>query len=157
MAEFRVPTNALPTEILAIDGQTLVGRIFIPASASRHSGAMRAGEWLDEPADFFPFLSDGASTPVILNKRQVLVVTVAAAAEGGDHDEEDEAGTKRRVRVRCGERELEGAVLIEMPAGQSRVLDYLNRPSRFLGLFDGQRHLFIQMAHITSVLENREG
>jgi hypothetical protein len=157
MAEFRVPTNALPAEIVCDDGQALVGRIFVPASASRHSGAMRAGEWLDEPADFFPFLSDGASSSVILNKRHVLVVSVAAAAEGVEHLEEDEAGTKRTVRVRCGEREFEGAVLIEMPEGQSRVLDHLNRPCRFLGLSDGGRHLFIQMAHITSVQENREG
>jgi len=157
MAEFRVPTNALPAEILSAEGQTLVGRIFLPASASRHTGATRAGEWLDEAADFFPFLPDGAARPVILNKRQILVLSVPAEAESHEHDEEDEAGTKRTVKVRCGEREFEGAVLIEMPEGHSRVLDHLNRPSRFLGLLDGQRHVFIEMAHITSVQENREG
>jgi hypothetical protein len=158
MAEFRVPTNALPAEILSVEGETLGGRIFVPASASRHSGAMRVGEWLDEAADFFPFLADGAKTSVILNKRQVLVVSIATAADGGDAaDGDDEAGTRRRVQIRCGEREFEGTVLIEMPESQSRVLDHLNRPSRFLGLSDGERHLFIQMAHITSVQENREG
>jgi hypothetical protein len=157
MAEFRVPTNALSAEILTARGETLVGRIFIPASASRHSGAMRAGEWLDERADFFPFLADGEERSIILNKRQVLVVSVAAAAEGDEAAEEERAGTRRQVRVRCGEREFEGTVLIEMPESQSRVLDHLNRPSRFLGLSDGRRHSFIQMGQITSVQENREG
>jgi hypothetical protein len=157
MAEFRVPTNALSAEVLSAAGQTLVGRIFVPATASRHSGAMRVGEWLDEAVDFFPFLADGAETSIILNKRQVLVVSFAGAAEGDEPIDEDEGGNRRRVRVRCGEREFAGTVLIEMPESQSRVLDHLNRPNRFLGLADGQRHLFIQMAHISSVQENREG
>jgi hypothetical protein len=157
MAEFRVPTIALPAEILSAEGQTLVGRIFVPASASRHTGAMRAEEWLDEPVDFFPFLADGSSTSMILNKRQILVVSLPAEAEGDEHLEEDEAGTKRAVKVRCGEREFEGTVLIEMPESQSRVLDHLNRPGRVLGLWDGQRHRLIQKHHITSVHENREG
>jgi hypothetical protein len=157
MTEFRVPTVALPTEILSADGLTLVGRIFVPDSAYRHTGAMRAEEWLDEPADYFPFLADGASSSVILNKRQVLVVTIAAEVEGDPHQGDDVAGTRRRVRVRCGERDFVGTVLIEMPEGQSRLLDHVNRPGRFLGLWDGERHLFIHKDHITSVLENPEG
>jgi hypothetical protein len=157
MAEFRVPTVALPAEILSAEGQTLIGRIFVPASAYRHTGAMRAEEWLDEPADFFPFLADGAKTSVILNKRQVLVLSIPAAAEGDEPAAEEEAGTRRQVKVRCGGRDFEGTVLIEMPESQSRVLDHLNRPGRFLGLWDGERHRLIHKGHITSVQENREG
>ncbi len=129
----------------------------MPASASRHSGAMRAEEWLDEAADFFPFLADGASASVILNKRQVLVVSVPAAGQGDEPKTTDAAGTRRRVKVRCGEHDFEGTVLIEMPESQSRVLDHLNRPGRFLGLWDGQRHRLIHKDHITRVQENREG
>ena len=157
MAEFRVPTNALPAEILSAEGRTLVGRIFVPASAYRHTGAMRAEEWVDEAAHFFPFLADGASTSVILNKRQILVLSLPASAEGDRPEGEDEAATKRRISVRCGERSFEGTVLIEMPESQSRLLDHLNRPEPFLGLWDGQRHLLIHKDHITSVQENREG
>jgi hypothetical protein len=142
---------------LAADGITLVGRIFVPASASRHSGAMRAGEWLDEPTDFFPFLADGASTSVILNKRQVLVVSVPPAAQGNEPEAPDAPGTRRRVKVFCGEHHFEGTVLIEMPESQSRVLDHLNQPARFLGLWDGQRYRLIHKDHITRVQENREG
>jgi hypothetical protein len=156
MLEFKVPTNALPAEILAADGQTLTGRVFVPASASRHSGAMRAEEWLDDPADFFPFLADGSSRSLILNKQQVVVVSIPASAEHEEPDI-DEAATRRKVTVHCGERRFEGTVLIEMPEGHSRVLDYLNRPGRFLGLRDGQRHRLIHKDHITSVQENQEG
>jgi hypothetical protein len=157
MAELRVPTIALPAELLAADGRTLVGRIFVPAAAHRHTGAMKAEEWLNEPSDFFPFLADGASTSVILNKRQVLVLSVPAAAEVDERESEEESGPRRRVRVRCGGRDFEGAVLIDMPENQCRLLDYLNRPGRFLGLWDGDHHRLIHKGHVTSVYENLEG
>jgi hypothetical protein len=157
MAEFRVPTNALPAEILSAEGKTLVGRIFVPASAFRHTGAMRAEEWLDEAADFFPFLADGASTSVILNKQQVLVVSVPPAAQGNEPDAAEEPGTRRKVKVRCGEHHFAGTVLIEMPESQSRLLDHLNRPGRFISLWDGQRYRLIHKDHITGVQETREG
>jgi len=156
MIEFKVPTNALPAEILDAAGETTTGRVFVPASASRHTGAMRAEEWLDDPADFFPFLADGSSGSVILNKQQVVVVSIPVSAEHEEPDI-DEAATRRRVTVRCGEREFEGIVHIEMPEGHSRVLDHLNRPGRFLGLWDGQRHRLIHKDHITGVKEKQEG
>jgi hypothetical protein len=157
MTEFRVPTVALPAEVLLADGRSLTGRIFVPASASRHSGAMRSEEWMDDPADFFPLLADGASSSLILNKRQVLVLSVPASAQDDEPEDESSAATRRRVTVRCGDRDFEGTVRIEMPESQSRLLDFLNRPGRFLGLWDGQRHRLIQKDHITSVQENPEG
>jgi hypothetical protein len=158
MSELRVPTVALPAEILCSDGRTLVGRIFVPATASRHTGAMRAEEWIEDPASFFPFLADGASSPVILNKRQVVALSVPFAAERDEPGrEEDEVVARRRVRMHCDERAFEGAVHIDLPQSQSRVLDYLNRPGRFVGLWNGQRHVLIQRDLITRVQENPEG
>jgi len=158
MVELKVPTVALPAEILGTDGRRFVGRIFVPATASRHTGSMRAEEWMDDPASFFPFLADGTSSPVILNKRHVLVLSVPFDAErDGPGREEDEAGTRRRVRVGCDDREFEGSIHIDMPENQSRVLDYLNRPGRFIGVWDGQRHLLVQRDRITRVQENPEG
>lgn len=157
MAEFRVPTVALSAEVLCADGRTLVGRIFVPASASRHSGAMRSEEWMDEAVDFFPFLEDGSASSVILNKQQVLVLSVPASAQDDEPEDESRGATTRRVKVRCGDRDFEGTVRIEMPESQSRLLDHLNRPGRFLGLWDGQSHRLIQKLHITRVQENPEG
>jgi hypothetical protein len=157
MTEFRVPTVALPAEALLTDGRTLAGRIFVPATASRHSGAMRSEEWMDEAVDFFPLLADGATSSVILNKRQVLVLSLKSSVQDDEPEEESNAATRRRVRVRCGGHDFEGTVRIEMPESQSRVLDYLNQSGRFLGLWDGQQHRLIQKGQITSVQENPEG
>lgn len=155
MSELRVPTVALTAEVLLTDGQTLVGRIFVPATALTHAGATRPEEWMNEPADFFPFLPDEAQTPVILNKRRILVMSVPAFADAGDLPEEA-ASPERRVVIELQGRSLTGTIVIDMPQNQSRVLDYLNRPERFLTLRDGDRHHFIQKRRITRVQEARE-
>jgi hypothetical protein len=43
-----------------------------------------------------------------------------------------------------------------MPEEHRRVLDYLNRPGRFLTLRDGDRHHLVQKNRITRVQETRE-
>ena len=76
MGEFQVPTVPLPAEVLTVEGRKLAGRIFVPAAASKHTGAMRAEEWMEEGQPFFPFLADGAPSSVILNKRQVVALSL---------------------------------------------------------------------------------
>src|SRR5262245_58820427 len=139
MGELRVPTVAFPAEAVCADGRTFLGRIFVPAAASRHAGAMRAEEWMNDSTRFFPFLPDDSRASVLLNKDDLLVLSVAAAADEGDVVEDVEAPV-RRVAVECGGRRLEGTLVIEMPSTQCRVLDYLNREEAFLTLREGERH-----------------
>jgi hypothetical protein len=155
MSELRVPTVALNAEVLCGDGRTFLGRIFVPASASVHAGAMRPEEWMNEPSAFFPFLPDDASGPVILNRHEILIISVPASADA-DEVLEEAANPCRRVTVECGGRRLEGVIVIDMPQNQSRVLDYLNRAGGFLTLRDGERHHLIRKGRITRVLEERE-
>jgi hypothetical protein len=149
---FQVPRLLRGAEVLFADGRVLRGRVFLPAAAESHPGAMRAEEWLNDPASFVPFRPDGEGRPVILNKQQVTVVTVAASA---DHDEAlDEAGAPvRRVRVECGALRIEGDVLVDMPANHSRILDLLNRPGAFLNVREGERHHLVCKSRITRVSE----
>lgn len=156
MAEFKVPTIALPAEVLSVEGRKLVGRVFVPAASALHGGAMRAHEWMEESTAFFPFLPDGVPSSVILNKRQVVALSLPGSTAD---DQADEAAgvAHKRVQVWCGDRMFQGTLLIDMPENQSRVLDCLNRPGSFLGLVDGERHLLIQKRLITRVQENPEG
>lgn len=149
---FQVPRLLRAAEVLCADGRVLRGRVFLPATAASHAGAMRAEEWMNDPQPFFPFLPDGEGSPVILNKDQLVVVTVAAAA---DRDETlDEVGAPvRRVGVECGALRLVGDVVVDMPANHSRVLDLLNRPGAFLNVRDGERHHLVAKARITRVSE----
>ena len=149
---FQVPRLLRAAEVLCADGRVLRGRVFLPAAAESHPGAMRAEEWMNDSAPFVPFLPDGEGRPVILNKQQITVVTVAASA---DHDEAmDETGAPvRRVRVECGALRLEGDVLVDMPANHSRILDLLNRPGAFLNVREGERHHLVSKSRITRVSE----
>jgi hypothetical protein len=152
MNELKVPTVALYAEVLCADGRRLSGRMFVPATAPRHDGAMRAGEWLNEPAPFFPFLLDGDQAPVLLNKRSVLVVSVEADSNRGEVADEAEL-PMRRVVVEVEQERVTGALLIDMPEGLTRVLDYLNRPAAFLTVREGDRHHLVRKNRISRVVE----
>jgi hypothetical protein len=154
MNELRVPTVALDAEIVCADGTWFVGRIFLPAASSHHDGPMRPSEWMNDDAPFFPFLPANATDAVILNKAEVVVLSVVA-------EEVDEALTApdvphRRVQVECRERIVAGMVVIDLPEGHHRVLDYLNRPDPFLIVHDGDRDHLVRKSRITRVVEPKE-
>jgi hypothetical protein len=150
----RVPTVAVDAEIVCADGTWFVGRIFLPAASQHHDGPMRPDEWMNDASPFFPFLAANAAAPVILNKTEVVVLTVP---EETHPPEEDVGNLVRRVQVECRERTLSGNVVIDMPEGHQRVLDYLNRPEAFLIVHDGDRTHLVRKARITRVLEPQEG
>jgi hypothetical protein len=156
MTELRVPTLALPAAVLDAEGYRTAGQVFLPAQAHDHTGATRPVEWINGPGDFFPFLPEGARSPVVLNKRQILLVMVAAPADAEELAEE-EGLTRRRVSVECGSHRFEGSLMLDMPEGHRRVLDYLNRPDRFLELREGDQHLLIRKDAITRLHEGAEG
>ncbi len=145
-----VPRVLRSAEVVCADGRVLRGRVFLPAAAESHAGALRLSEWLEEPGAFFPFLPDGEGRPVLLSKQQLIVVTVPVESE-----DERGAGSalRRRIRVECGALRLEGEVLIDMPASHSRVLDLLNRPGEFLTLRNGDHDLFVRKSRIVRVTE----
>ncbi len=149
---FQVPRLLRAAEVLCADGRVLRGRVFLPATAASHPGAMRAEEWMNDPQPFFPFLPDGEGSPVILNKEQIVVVTVAASA---DHDAtlDEVSSPVRRVSIECGALRLSGDVLLDLPANHSRVLDLLNRAGAFLNLREAERHHLVAKHRITRVLE----
>lgn len=153
---FHVPRLLRAAEILCADGRVLHGRVFLPATADSHPGAMRAEEWMNDPTPFFPFLPDGEGRPVILNKQQVVVATVAAAADRDDTM--DAVGARvRRVHVECGSLRLDGEILVDMPVNHSRILDILNRPGAFLNVREGERHHLVRKSGITRVSEPASG
>jgi hypothetical protein len=155
VSELRVPTNALEAEVLCADGRTFKGRVFIPVASSHRAGPMRASEWMNDNAPFFPFLPAEGGDSFILNRSEVLVLTLAAVADRDEDDVSDEVSIRRHVVVECRDRRFEGDVVIDMPENLRRVADYLNRAEPFLIVEDGDRHHLIRKARITRVIEPR--
>ncbi len=136
MDELRIPTVTLPADVTFTDGRQFPGRLFVPAAAPRHAGPPRASEWLNEPTEFFAFLPDDSGDE----------------ANGGGFG--DDADIPRpSVEVECAGRRFEGHLSVDMPPGQMRVLDYLNRSERFLTLQDGLRHYLLRKSGITRVFD----
>jgi hypothetical protein len=153
MSELRVPTVALAAEVNCGDGRAFSGRIFVPAAALRHSGPMRPEEWINEPTAFFPFLPDGEQVPVLLNKQEIVAVTLTSPPSEGELPPAEDG--VRKVTIECGALRFEGDLRIDMPEGQRRVLDTLNRTERFLTVRAGERHHLVHKRYITRVLETK--
>lgn len=152
MTELRVPTIATVAQVSCADGRVFTGRVFVPAAALRHTGPMRPEEWINEPALFFPFLPDREDVPVLLNKDEVVAISISAP---GPDEEVSGDVSIRGLAVECGTQRFEGDVRIDMPEGQRRVLDTLNRPERFVTLRAGKRQHLVNKRRITRVLEKR--
>jgi len=149
---YQVPRLLRAADVLFTDGRRYRGRVFLPATAESHAGAMRVDEWIEEPASFFPFLPDGEGRPVILSKDRLVVLTVPGA---GDPDDVHASSSlpRRQVLVECGPLQVAGEVVIDMPADHLRVLDLLNRAGRFLEVREGERRHFVRKSRITRVTE----
>ena len=124
---------------------------------------MRPDERLNDDSEFFPFLPEGRQRPVILNKRQVVSVSFDANESAGSQELSagefaDESATfsppERRVVIECAGFRLAGALSMETPEHQRRVLDYLNRPERFLVVRDGDSIHLVNRRRIVSVSES---
>jgi hypothetical protein len=152
MDELTVPTVLLEADVLLSSGVELYGTIFLPAAASRHQGPERAEEWLNEPEAFFGFRPAGADRSIVLNKRQVLVVTVPASADEGEVPEELNLPS-HRVVVDLPGRRIRGSVLVDMPPERMRVRDVLNRPEEFVAVREEERHHIVQKREIIQVQE----
>jgi hypothetical protein len=153
MSELRVPTVALAAEVRCGDGRVFTGRIFVPAAASHHAGPMRPEEWINEPATFFPFLPDQEEAPVLLNKKEIVAITLTAPPSEDELPPAEDGA--RQVMIECSALRFEGELRIDMPEGQRRVLDTVNRPEHFLTVRAGDRHHLVHKRHITRVLEKR--
>jgi hypothetical protein len=155
MSVLDVPVQSLAVRVLCADGRSFSGMIFLPPMASRHSGPMRAEEWMNDSSPFFPFIQDtesGQAQGVLLNKREVLILTVPAEADSDDLPPEAHA-PQHKVTIECESQRLTGFLTIDMPENLSRVVDYMNRTERFLTLRDGDRHHLIQKERITRVID----
>jgi len=152
--DLRVPTVAMPAEVLLDSGERLEGQVFLPSLASRHSGQPRPDEWINQPTDFFPFLAEGHRQALILNKATVraisLPITPELSLEGAS------TGFTSSVMVQMGETLFEGTLLIDMPVERTRVLDYLNHVEKFMPMWSPTAYHLIRKSCITRITEMEE-
>jgi hypothetical protein len=136
MDALRVPTLPIEAEVLLTGGERLTGVLRLPAAAADHGGPPSLAEWLNGPDAFFPFQPQGRDDCLLLNKRELLVLS-ASSNSGGPDTPEGVNAPRRSVTVELEGFRYSGVVTIDLPAQHSRTLDVFNRPERFLTLHAG--------------------
>ena len=138
-------------QLSLVSGETLTGAMFVQHAGEGDPRRESAVDVLNSADRFFPIETAGGET-VLVAKDQVVEVLADAPT---DDDELRRASARSAMLeiVLAGGIVRSGLVLIEMPAGQPRLLDYFNRLSdRFLVLYETSGTRLVNRALIERVL-----
>jgi hypothetical protein len=129
MSEYQVEKQKVSVTISLVDGQTRDGVIFLSPFSSFHSGPQTLFDLMSEEEPFVPFVgSDGSF--LLINKVQISHLKYKK-----EEDDQPVLGTPLEVTVTfTNSRQLSGTVVLEVPEGKSRLLDFMNSNRDFFGL-----------------------
>jgi hypothetical protein len=168
-AELRVPMQPVAVQIAGVDGPAAPCEVFVAQAPrkGRHAIADDLALLLESEPPFLPVRAGGAIT--LLGKHAIRWLAFAlrdpedAAVVDGvpapvTQPEPSEVLTlfdnKHDVELTlCDGTTLLGAFLHTSPADRPRVVDYLNRPARFLRLWTSSAQYLINKAHVARVRE----
>lgn len=152
---FQVPKFEAKVELLLADNRRLNGRIFLPILTSNPLGHTPLLDWMNEQSDFFPFLPDNSKDAEILSKQALVEAIVNTDLYQSEIDEiMEQTVWVEQIEVHCDPYVvLNGNVLLNLPPGRSRVLDYLNQSTRFFAVRNGSRSHLINKRFVTGVKE----
>ena len=141
--DYRIEKARCQVAVTTLDGERLVGDVFLQPFAHRRNGPESPADLLNDDDPFFPLaLADGGT--VLLAKERVREVEVPDDRHPQTEDPYGEAG------VRFADVELtllgnvvrSGCIRVELPYERPRLLDFFNRfAERFLTVYadDGVR------------------
>jgi hypothetical protein len=150
MHEFRIEKDRCSVTLSLACGETISGAMFLQHAEDGAPRRESAHDVLNGPERFFPIETNDGRTLLIAKDRVVEALTPSPA------DDDD----LRRASARSALLDVvlpsgdvrSGSVLLELPAGQPRVLDFLNRLSdRFLVLYAAEGTRLVNRALIERV------
>lgn len=153
-ATFQIPKFEAEAELLLTNKTKLHGKLFLSILPSSPLGHSSVVDWLNEPMNFFPFLSNEHNVTEIISKRALMQATIDADLDKSEMTVVLEENVWiERIEVNCGSYSITGEVLLNLPPDRVRVLDFLNQPARFFALKSGSKLHIINKDFITSVKE----
>ncbi len=137
MNEYRVDKQEHPVAIFLSDGLVLEGVVFLSPYASSHSGTQSISDLLNEKEQFFPFRNHEGNFSLV-NKQAVSYLRYQQA-----DSEEGPLGERKEVRLSFfGGETLQGVVIIDLPRGKDRLVDFINSAPPYFDLEgDGCRYV----------------
>jgi hypothetical protein len=151
MHEFRIAKDRCSVMLSLASGETIAGAMFLQHAGESEPRRESARDVLNSPERFFPV--ETASGETLLVAKDRVVEAVAELASDDDEIRRVSAHPAHLKLMLCGGVVRSGTVLLELPASQPRLLDYLNRLSdRFLVLYTPEGTRLINHALIERVL-----
>jgi hypothetical protein len=130
MSEYQVEKQKVSVTIFLVDGQTRDGVIFLSPYSSFHSGPQTLFDLMSEEEPFVPFVGNDGSF-LLINKVQISHLKY----QKEEDDDQPVLGTPLEVTVSfTNSRQLSGTVVLEVPEGKSRLIDFMNSNQDFFGL-----------------------
>ena len=152
MSQFRFEKHQVAASLVLATGAMRHGHFFVMTSL-RHGGPERVGDLLNGEPGFFPFQHDDGTTGQYNREHLVMVKLPAGLAE-----EELEPGFPVALR-RCVSVSLttgttiEGAVLVNGPAGHERLSDYVRSAKQFWYVLTSRGTVIVNSSHIVELVE----
>lgn len=129
MSEYQVEKRKVPVVIALVDGQMREGVMFLSPFSSYHSGPQTLIDLMSEEEPFAPFVGDDGSF-LLINKSQISHIKYSK-----EEDDKPVFGTPLEVCVTfTNSRQLSGTVVLEVPEGKGRLIDFMNNHRDFFGL-----------------------
>lgn len=152
-ATYRIPKDRVNVRILLRNQTMHQFELFVPIRRERRPPGQILRELLERDRPFFPGRDVEVNDFVLLHRDSVVWAAV-------EKDPEHELGHldlyDHRVRVRIelaiGTR-LEGEVYYTAPSANSRLMDHLNGPERFVFLHGGGRLVLVNKQYIDFIRE----
>jgi hypothetical protein len=154
MEIYRVPKVETSVRILLDDGRTIEGTIFTATLGPGGGPETVLDRLLDATEEFLPIAV--GDERLLLNKGGIILAEAPLDAVGGELLEEGAKEVLVRITL-AGGTSLLGRLAIRMPAGRTRVLDYLNAAPRFLPLLGDRRASLVHKRFIVTVRSAVEG
>jgi len=129
------------------DGREIWGEVFLNLFGARHDGPQRVGELLNGDEVFIPVKAEGGT--LLIHLFQLVSAQVEAASE---LDELMTLGAHYHVKVQTvlGQ-DLKAEVYVDLPEGDRRVKDFMNRSQGFLRFLVDDQVLYLNRNFIVSV------
>jgi hypothetical protein len=156
------PTKALrvrkdPLEVeLALAGRAPRRvQLYLAEHASHAFVRQRVLDLLEQPGSFLPACDLESGEWESFNAHAVVWIGISRPSADAESPGDELYEHRKFVRLAlAGGGTLEGEVLYSAPDGEARLVDYLNRPDRFLRLWDGDRLFLVNKESVLRIVEN---
>lgn len=149
MSLFSVPRTAVLARVLATQGITHSGQLYVAERVPQHDGPETVLEMLNRREAFYAFRPEAGEDVLLLSKLHTVSVSLDRQAPIADPARLSAAKMLGLEIALAGGSTLSGWASAELPPEQSRLLDYLNvSQDPFFALWTHAATHYVNRAHV---------